>query len=351
MLAREIMTEHIITVAENATVTEASSLLVEHAITAAPVVDPDRRIIGIVSDGDLLRDRLLPDSRAHLRLTGSPDQADPPRTVTEVMTRNVLTLPPTADEADFLRAMLAHRIKSIPVVDAERRVLGIVSRGDLLRGHTRTDSDIAADVRSRLCELAGDGATWVVDVHDAVVTIAGPTGKQATRLAVLVAGSVPGVARVHVRDRLPEESDRTTEPSPDGADHRGVRVLPLEECLQHLRHTTLGRVAFIHDGGPVVLPVNHGLDGLDVVFRTTWGSKLEAAQTAGTAAYEVDGVERGSHRAWSVLVTGRVEAVYEAADVSRLEGLGIRTWPGAAEPFWVRVRADEISGRELVVPT
>ena len=79
--------------------------------------------------------------------------------------------------------------------------------------------------------------------------------------------------------------------------------------------------------------------------------KLEAAQTAGSSGIEIHGVEPGSHRAWSVLVTGRVEAVYEPADVSRLEGLGIRTWLGAAEPFWVRVRADDISGRELVLPT
>ena len=349
MLAREIMTEKVVTVPEGATVVEASALLVSHEITAAPVVDLDGRVVGIVSDGDLLRDRLLPDPRSHLRPAGAEDEPDPPRGVSAVMTTPVHTLPPTADEAEFLRTMLAHRIKSVPVVDAERRVVGIVSRGDLLRGHTRSDETLAKDVRARLGELADDGKRWVVEVADSVVTLVGPADDSDRRLAVLVASSVPGVSRVHVRDRLPDDPRPGVDLPSTASDHRGIRVLSLDECIEHLRHSALGRLAFVHDGGPIILPVNHAVDGLDVVFRTTWGSKLEAAQTAGAAAFEVDGYDRVAHRAWSVLVTGRVETVYEPADVTRLEALGVRAWPGGSEPFWVRVRADEISGRELTV--
>ena len=351
MLAREIMTEKVVTVPESASVAEASGTLVTHEISAAPVVDPDGRVVGIVSDGDLLRDRLMPDPRAHLRPVDASGEGDPPRSVSAVMTTPVHTLPASADEAEILRLMLAYRIKSVPVVDAEHRVVGIVSRGDLLRGHTRSDDTLAKDVKGRLAELATDGDRWLVEVTDSVVTLAGPPGDSDRRLAVLVASSVPGVSRVHVRDRRPDDPRPGSEPGGSGADHRGIRVLALEECLEHLRHSVLGRIAFVHDGGPIILPVNHGVDGLDVVFRTTWGSKLEAAQTVGAAAFEVDGYDRVAHRAWSVLVTGRVETVYEPADVARLEALGVRAWPGGSEPFWVRVRADEISGRELDVNT
>ena len=130
--------------------------------------------------------------------------------------------------------MLAQRIKSIPVVDAERRILGIVSRGDLLRGHTRTDSDVAADVRSRLSECPATGDV-VVDVHYAVVTLAGPTGSRprgSRSWCRLRSGR-----RTGARTRSASRGRGTTELSPDGPDHRGVRVLPLEECLEHLRHT------------------------------------------------------------------------------------------------------------------
>jgi CBS domain-containing protein len=349
MLAKELMTEKVVTIPQGATVADASSVLVSHAITAAPVVDTDGRVVGIVSDGDLLRDRLLPDPRAHLRPAHDAERPDPPRLVADVMTTPVHTVPATAAESEILRMMLAYRIKSLPVVDAEHRAVGIVSRGDLLRGHTRSDEALARDVTARLGELATEGDRWVVEVEDSVVTLAGPPGDSARRLAVLVAASVPGVSRVHVRDRRTGDPLPGAEPGNAAADHRGIRVLSLEDCLEHLRHSAVGRIAFVHDGGPIILPVNHGVDGLDVVFRTTWGSKLEAAQTAGAAAYEVDGYDRVAHRAWSVLVTGRVEAVYEPADIARLERLGVRAWPGGSEPFWVRVRADEISGRELNV--
>jgi nitroimidazol reductase NimA-like FMN-containing flavoprotein (pyridoxamine 5'-phosphate oxidase superfamily) len=132
-------------------------------------------------------------------------------------------------------------------------------------------------------------------------------------------------------------------------DHRGTSVLTLEECLDRLQSTPIGRLAFLYAGGPVILPVNHGVDGTDVVFRTTFGSKLQVAEDAGRVAFEADGVDVRTHRGWSVLVKGVVSPVYEPAEVERYEGLGISAWADLdpASAVWIRLRAEEITGREI----
>ena len=131
-------------------------------------------------------------------------------------------------------------------------------------------------------------------------------------------------------------------------DHRGLRVLTLEECVQRLQSTPVGRVAFVHDGEPVVLPVTYAVDGLDVVFRSTWGSKLEHAQHAGTIAFEIDDVDVGHRTGWSVVVNGVADVVYEPAEATRLDALDVPVWARTAEPtFWVRVRAEQVSGRAI----
>jgi hypothetical protein len=132
-------------------------------------------------------------------------------------------------------------------------------------------------------------------------------------------------------------------------DHRGVAVLTFEECLDRLRSTPIGRLAFVERGGPVILPVNHGVDGTDVVFRTTLGSKLQVAEDAGAVAFEVDGVDVRTHRGWSVLVKGVTRPVYDAEAVERCEALGISSWAnlGPADAVWIRLRPDEVTGREV----
>lgn len=146
-----------------------------------------------------------------------------------------------------------------------------------------------------------------------------------------------------------EADDATLTNQP--TDHRGLRVLGLEECRVRLRATPLGRLAFVHDGEPVVLPVNHAVDGLDVVFRTSWGTKLQVAETSGTVAFEVDGYDSVSESGWSVVAKGTAQVVYEAVDTDRYDQLGLRSWADReALGFWVRIRAVEITGRELVPP-
>jgi nitroimidazol reductase NimA-like FMN-containing flavoprotein (pyridoxamine 5'-phosphate oxidase superfamily) len=131
-------------------------------------------------------------------------------------------------------------------------------------------------------------------------------------------------------------------------DHRGLAVLDLDECMRRLRQVVVGRLVFMHDGEPVVLPVNHGVDGNDIVFRTTWGSKLQHAQHAELVAFEVDDFDERSRRGWSVLVTGTATVVYDETEIDRLERLGVHSWAKVLDPvFWVRIRPQQVTGREI----
>ena len=146
--------------------------------------------------------------------------------------------------------------------------------------------------------------------------------------------------------------DETAHRDDDGPrDHRGLRVLTLDECARYLRATLVGRIAFLHEGEPVIFPVNYAVDGLDVVFRSTWGSKLEHAQHAGIVAFEVDGSDDEARLGWSVLVSGVAEVVYDEQESERLDRLALRGWAPASEPtFWVRIRAEQVTGRAIDPP-
>jgi CBS domain-containing protein len=348
----DLMSTPAITVWAWRPISEAGRLLLRRGVTALCVVDSDGRLIGVVSRSDLLRHRVSRDPRAHLRPT-PPDRTQPPTTVADVMTRNVLALPPTTDEADAAQLMLDRRIRSIPVVE-DGRILGIVSVTDMLRAALRGDERIADDVRAGLRESAGGKDGWEIRVDDGVVTIGGAVSPQEQETLLLVAETVPGVVRVrYAEDAAGDRVSGHTEPTRSGealpTDRRGLLVLDTEECLSRLRDARVGRVAFVDRGAPTVLPVNHGVDGTTVVFRTTSGSKLEAAQAAGTAAFEVDGFEEATRTGWSVVVRGRLSTAYEARDVERYQGLDVPSWApdGGADAVWVVLRPDEITGRQI----
>jgi nitroimidazol reductase NimA-like FMN-containing flavoprotein (pyridoxamine 5'-phosphate oxidase superfamily) len=130
-------------------------------------------------------------------------------------------------------------------------------------------------------------------------------------------------------------------------DHAGLEILPFDECLRLLASVPVGRIGFAADGELVVLPVNHVVDGQDVVFRTTHGSKLSAAEGQALVAFEADHYEEQTHSGWSVLMTGRAEVVDAEADVQLLSRHGLRPWAHAVQrAFWIRIRPTSVSGRQ-----
>jgi nitroimidazol reductase NimA-like FMN-containing flavoprotein (pyridoxamine 5'-phosphate oxidase superfamily) len=122
--------------------------------------------------------------------------------------------------------------------------------------------------------------------------------------------------------------------------------MPFDVCLRLLASVSVGRIGFFADGEMVILPVNHVVDGQDLVFRTARGSKLSAAEGRDLVTFEADEYDEQTRSGWSVVVTGRAEVIYEDAEIQRLSRLGLHPWVTAAErPFWIRIRANAVSGR------
>ena len=130
-------------------------------------------------------------------------------------------------------------------------------------------------------------------------------------------------------------------------DHAGLEILPFDECVQLQASVPVGRVGFLADGELVILPVNHAVDGHDVVFRTSYGSKLSAADGQHLAVFEADHYNEETRSGWSVVVTGRAEVVDAEADVQRLTRRGLHPWVTAVRhPFWMRIRPTSVTGRQ-----
>lgn len=131
-------------------------------------------------------------------------------------------------------------------------------------------------------------------------------------------------------------------------DHAGLEILEFDACLRLLASVPVGRLSFCADGEVVVLPVNHAVDGQDVVFRTARGSKLSAAEGQSLVAFEADDYDPQSRTGWSVVITGRAEVVDEDTEIERLGRLGLHPWvSGVDRPFWIRVRPAAVSGRQV----
>ncbi|MBN6040364.1 CBS domain-containing protein [Amycolatopsis sp. 195334CR] len=189
MRARELMTSPVITVRPSTSAKEAASLLAEHGFTALPVLDEDDRLIGIVTEADLIRDRVPRDVRYRHHETPHPV---PDLDVGSLMTSPAVAMGGGTDVADLCRALLDDRIRAMPIVDGAT-VVGIVTRRDVVRALARSDADIAADVRHHL-EIYGGPGRWRVEVHDGVVHIVDAYDSETDRhVATLLAQAVPGV--------------------------------------------------------------------------------------------------------------------------------------------------------------
>ena|SRR5919198_4204308 len=131
MRARDVMSRPVYTVRPDTPIEQAAALLDEHGFAAAPVVNGTGRLVGIVSEADLLQHRVPPDPTAHLR-RGIPRPAgDRPRLVGQVMTNSVISMPPEADLAEVTEQLLDHQIRSMPIVaqgEVERQVVATLAR-------------------------------------------------------------------------------------------------------------------------------------------------------------------------------------------------------------------------------
>ena len=145
MPAGDVMTRSVLTTTPQTSVKDAAIVLAGHGVTLLPGVDDDDRLVGVFTEADVLRGRIPPDPRRSA-WHGTKAGAPPPATVGEVMSRPPLTTDPYTAAAELATMMIDRGLRSVPVVD-EGRLVGIITRRDLVRTITRADALIEAVVR------------------------------------------------------------------------------------------------------------------------------------------------------------------------------------------------------------
>ena len=216
MKAADVMVRNVITIGPNATVGEVADLLVTHRISALPVIDAGGKVVGIISEGDLVRraEAGTERRRSHWLEWMMPGQTlaaefvkSHARKVSDVMTRRVISASSDAPLSEVATMLERNGIKRVPVVD-DGKLVGIVSRANLVQAlaclykraapTTVDDAQLRANVVAQL-----ESQSWThpsllnVIVHDGTVELWGIVDSATEKKAVRVAAEVtPGVKSV-----------------------------------------------------------------------------------------------------------------------------------------------------------
>jgi CBS-domain-containing membrane protein len=202
---KDIMTTRVIWVSKGATFQEMAAALREYRVSAFPVVDDDRKVIGVVSEADLLNKEALIDEPGFVDgILHRRDQAKARGiTAADLMTTAVVAVRPEDTVEHAAKLMYDRRVKRLPVTDAAGHLAGIVSRADVLSVFDRTDAEIRKEITDEvlLGEFLTDPMTFTVTVKDGIVTLAGrPETSETGHEIVRRVRHLQGV--VAVRDRL-----------------------------------------------------------------------------------------------------------------------------------------------------
>jgi CBS domain-containing protein len=223
MKVREVMTTDVITVRRDAPFKDVVELLLVNEVSGLPVVDADGVVVGMVTEADVVAKGAYPGPRrrtlsvladvlagrdVHWARKAGGTKAE------ELMNTPVLTASPDNDVRAAARAMVELRVKRLPVVE-DGRLVGIVSRPDVLRAFHRSDREIEADIRERLAspfEVPEDHAVRFF-VRDGVVTLEGSVHHESdARVVEGMVERVRGVVTVESRLAFQERDPRLTGP-------------------------------------------------------------------------------------------------------------------------------------------
>jgi CBS domain-containing protein len=217
MNAADVMVSNVITVNPDADVRDVAKVLLANRISAVPVVDERGGLVGIISEGDLVRRPEIGTERARSWWLAALDAnaglieefvRSHSRKVSDVMTRDVVTAKPDDSLADIATLLEKNRIKRVPIVSGDK-IVGIVSRANLVQAlaslkevRTETtameDAKLRGQVFARLQEAPRTGLSLPnVIVHDGIVRLWGTVSSEADRKVIRVAVEViPGLRRV-----------------------------------------------------------------------------------------------------------------------------------------------------------
>lgn len=211
---RDVMTAPVVTVREDTPIKDVAQALLAHRISGVPVVSRDGELVGIVTEADLLY-KELPEERGGWWLRPDPERIRKRQGLVarDLMTWPVITVQEDTPLREAARLMAKHGVNRLPVVRDER-VVGIVSRADVIKALARDDRELERAVReSLLRELWVDPATVHVRVEEGVVHLEGTVDRRSDKELVerWVAGidgvvSVRSELRYRFDDREPSEA-------------------------------------------------------------------------------------------------------------------------------------------------
>ena len=212
---RDVMTHLVVMAYERDPLQKLAGRLVRNRISGVPVVR-DGKVVGVVSEIDIAQALVLPANVDHgvetadalsLLLRARPDANKHLRTVADVMSTPAVTIGPDESLFSAARVMDRRGVKRLPVVDDDGYLVGIISRGDLVRAMTRSDRDIREDVTEAISILGPENFEDLdIRAADGVLSLYGSCDRRSTRdIAVDIARRVTGVSEVV--DRLEFDTD------------------------------------------------------------------------------------------------------------------------------------------------
>jgi CBS domain-containing protein len=206
---KDVMTTEVVAVRRDTTFKELAAALRRHRVSAFPVVDDRDRVIGVVSEADMLAKEAMTEPGVAAELLHHSDvRKAEGLTAGALMTHQVVTVSPDDSIEQAARMMHFLKVRQLPVVNSGGELVGIVSRSDLLSVFDRPDEDIRKDIVDTMIlhEFLVDPRQFRVTVEAGVVTLEGtPETAALGRSLVRKARHVPGV--VAVRDRLSYSDD------------------------------------------------------------------------------------------------------------------------------------------------
>ena len=198
MRVRDVMTVDVVTAQPEDSLKEAARLMVENRISGVPVTDGRGVLVGIITEADFLVRQPGPRRRL-LSLFFDEEAQIPAETIGDAMTPKPVVIFPDATLAETGRTLASHGVKRLPVVDVDGKVVGIVSRSDIVKAFARPDELIEDEIREDLIQriLLFDPELIEVSVDDGVVALGGNLPEKGdVRLLEELARRLDGVVRV-----------------------------------------------------------------------------------------------------------------------------------------------------------
>ncbi len=127
-----------------------------------------------------------------------------------------------------------------------------------------------------------------------------------------------------------------------------MEILDADQCLGLLRTVQVGRVAVSSGAIPTILPVNFAVLDASVVFRTSDGTKLDAAVRNAVVAFEADAIHSIFETGWSVVVVGVAEEVHDPTEIDRVTHIGLRPWAPGSHSHLIKINPTIVSGRRIM---